>query len=75
MRRLKKSLKMIPVDSSIGFLSCSGLFDALENLVMEVAEVGAVFKLGLQLGVVKLGWSRWCIQAGVFKSVCAGRVL
>jgi hypothetical protein len=40
-------------------------------LVMEVAQVGAVIKLDLQVGVVKLGWS----SKVVFKSGCAGRVL
>jgi hypothetical protein len=44
-------------------------------LVMEVAQYGAVLKMGFQVGLVKLGWSSWCIQVGVFKSVCAGRVL
>jgi hypothetical protein len=34
--------------------------------VMEVAQVGAVFQLGLQVGVVKLGCSSRCIQVGVY---------
>jgi hypothetical protein len=33
-------------------------------LVMEVAQVGAVFKLGLQVGVVKLGCSSLGVQVG-----------
>jgi hypothetical protein len=43
--------------------------------VMEVAQVGAVFKLDLQVGVVNLGWSSRCIQVGLFKSVYVGLVL
>jgi hypothetical protein len=42
-------------------------------LVMEVAQDGAVLKLGFQVGVVKLGWSSWCIQVGVFKLGCSSR--
>jgi hypothetical protein len=37
-------------------------------LVTDVAQVGAVFKMGLQLGVIKLGWSSLGVQVGVFKS-------
>jgi hypothetical protein len=52
-------------------------------LVMEVAQAGAVFaqagavfKLGLQVGVVKLEWSSWCIQVGVFEvGVCRSGVV
>jgi hypothetical protein len=44
-------------------------------LVMEVAQVGAVFKMSLQVGVIKLGRSNLGVQVGVFKSGCAGRVL
>jgi hypothetical protein len=36
--------------------------------VMEVAQVGAVFKLGLQVGVVELGCSSLGVQVWVFKS-------
>jgi hypothetical protein len=42
-------------------------------LVMEVAQVGAVFNLGLQVGVCMLGFASYGIQVGVFKSVCGGR--
>jgi hypothetical protein len=41
-------------------------------LVVAVAQVGAVFKLRLQVGV-KLGWSSWGVQVGVFKLVCLSR--
>jgi hypothetical protein len=37
---------------------------------MEVAQAGVLFKMGLQVG-----WSSSGGQVGVFKSVCAGRVL
>jgi hypothetical protein len=39
-------------------------------LVMEVAQVGAVFNLGLQVGVCKLVYSSWGVQVGVWRSGC-----
>jgi hypothetical protein len=36
-------------------------------LIMEFAQVGAAFKLGLQLGVV-IAWSRWGVLVGVCRS-------
>jgi hypothetical protein len=33
--------------------------------VMEIAQVGAVFKLGLQVGVVEFGCSSLGVQVGV----------
>jgi hypothetical protein len=44
-------------------------------LVMEVARVGAVFKLGLQGGVVTFGVHILGVNVWVFKLGCAGRVL
>jgi hypothetical protein len=35
------------------------------GFVMEVAQVGVVFKLGFQVGVVKLGCSSMVVQVGV----------
>jgi hypothetical protein len=37
-------------------------------LVMEVAQVGAMFKLGLEVGVVKSGCSTRGVQIGVSRS-------
>jgi hypothetical protein len=38
-------------------------------LVMEIEQAGA----GLQVGVIKLGWSSWDVQVGVFKLWCSSR--
>jgi hypothetical protein len=37
-------------------------------VMMEVAHVGAVFKLGLGVGVFKLGCSSWGVQVGECRS-------
>jgi uncharacterized protein YkvS len=39
-------------------------------LVMEFAQVGTVFKLGLQGRVVKLGWESWVVQVGGVQVEC-----
>jgi hypothetical protein len=41
-------------------------------LVLECVQVCAVFKLGFQVGVVKLGLSIWGVQVEVCRSECCG---
>jgi hypothetical protein len=44
-------------------------------LVMEFAQVGAVLKMGLQVGVIKFEWSSLGVQVGVFKSGCSSQAV
>jgi hypothetical protein len=37
-------------------------------LMMEVAHAGAVFKMGLKVGVIKIWWLSLGVQVWVFKS-------
>jgi hypothetical protein len=36
--------------------------------VMELVQVGAVFKLGVQVGVVNVRWTSWGVQLGVCRA-------